>query len=66
MVRRFEVARGRLRRLENNNKLLRKALELMINNADQGDKDGFVVIALTPVEWQQVMRCMTDVIAGER
>ena len=65
MVRRFEVSRGRLRRMENNNKLLRKAMDMMIRNADQSDKDGFVMITLSPMEWQQVIKCMTDVLAGE-
>ena len=65
MVRRFEVARGRLRRLENNNKLLRKALDILIKNVDLSDRDGCAVIVLTQTEYQQVIKCMTDVLAGE-
>ena len=62
---RFRVNSGQWKQIVSNSRNLRKALDVLVRNADCSDLDGAVVIVLSPSEWQQVMQCMTDILVKE-
>ena len=62
---RFRVDSGQWKQIVSNSRNLRKALDVLVRNADCSDRDGAVVIVLSPSEWQQVMQCMTDILVKE-